>query len=161
MWHIRRAGVCPYSRNKTAWTLEGTLEVSQATSHRWRKKESEITDETLILHPIPMSGIFFSPHAKQFSDTIWMLYNSTQSWHYRPGESIRFHSWRTQSYKIAASCPTSVASHKAGLSAVFWSASYILKVPMAPFLGSIEALEQVTELRKMFTYRSLVYYKRI
>ena len=118
MWHIRRAGICPYSRNITAWTLEGTLEVSQVNSNRWRKKESEITDETLILHPIPTSGILFFPHAKRFSDTIWVLYNLTQSRHYRPGESIRFHSWRTQSYKTAPSCPTSVASHKAGLSPV-------------------------------------------
>ena len=39
MWHIRRAGVRPYSGNITAWTLEGTLEVSQASSHRSRKKE--------------------------------------------------------------------------------------------------------------------------
>lgn len=53
-----------------------------------------------IVHPIPVCG--FPPHTKkQFSDTSWVPSNSTQFWHYLPGDSIRPHELRIQSHKTA------------------------------------------------------------
>lgn len=46
-------------------------------------------EHVTILIPIPVCG--FSSHIKQFSDTSWMTYNSTQLWHYLPGDGVRPH----------------------------------------------------------------------
>ena len=37
------------------------------------------------------------PTSKQFSSTCQVSYNSVQSWHYLPGNSLRSHKWRVQS----------------------------------------------------------------
>ena len=162
MWHIRRAGVCPYSRNIMAWTLEETLEVSQATSHRWRKKERK-WNRWWDSNSAPKSNEwdFFSPTPSSSQTpsgccTIQLSPGTIDQ--ERASDSTAEGLSLTKLTKVL---PPFSCSHKAGLSPVFWSASYIFKVPVAPFLGSIEVLEQLTELRKMFTYRSLVYYKRI
>ena len=51
-------------------------------------------------------------HSKQFLDTRWMSYNSTQFWHYLPEDSIRSHRLRAQSLKTA---PTSYINCKSRL----------------------------------------------
>ena len=55
---------------------------------------------------------------KQFSDTSWVSYNSTQFWHYLSRDSIR--SWRLKahSHKTAPPHPTSDTHHKLRLSPV-------------------------------------------
>lgn len=46
----------------------------------------------------PLSG-FFPYTTKQFSDSGWKSSDSTQSWHYLPGDSLRSQRFRAQSYK--------------------------------------------------------------
>ena len=78
---------------------------------------------------------------KQPSDTSWVSYNSTQFWHYLPGESVRQQRLRAQSYKTAP--PT---SHKiTPKSSPDW-----IRVPGTNSLGSINLLEWVAELREIF-----------
>ena len=40
------------------------------------------------------------PTSKRFSSTCQVSYNSVQPWHYLPGNSLRFHRWRVQSYNF-------------------------------------------------------------
>lgn len=115
---------------------------------RKRKKESEITDETLILHPIPTSGIFFFPHAKWFSDTIWVLYNSTQSCtidHYERVSDSTAEGFSLT--KLLPPAPLLVASHKAGLSPVFDQPASCLtqERPLLRFDQSSRAIHRTQE----------------
>ena len=93
-----------------------------------------------------VSGSF--PHIKQSFDTSWVSYNSAQFWHCLPGDSGGSHRLRAQPHKTAP-CPNvrrqsqvQVVACASDQPAVNW------KVPGPPPLGSINLLEQLTEIRK-------------
>ena len=86
---------------------------------------------------------------EQFSDANWVAYNSAQLWHYLPGDSIRSHSLRPQSCKTALP-PLQMPITSPGCHLCFWPTGYRPEVPTTPFLGSINLLEQLTELIATF-----------
>lgn len=94
--------------------------------------------------------VFFPPHTKQFSNSSWVFYNSTEFWHYQPGDGIRPQRLKAQFYKIAPLSPASVTSPSCHL--CFSLTSYRLEVPMipAPWVNLINLLERLTELRETF-----------
>ena len=103
-----------------------------------------------ILVPAPIPMYRFLPQTKQFSDTSWLSHNSIQFWHYLPGDSIRFNRLRAQSHKTA---PTTDADHKSKLLLVLLTNWIQIRdsydrPPPPRFLGLINLLEQLTELRK-------------
>lgn len=86
-----------------------------------------------------------------------MSYNSTYFWHCLLGNSIRFQRPRVKSYETV-SLPSPVQHTHTQLemrvgrpicSLCFWpTTTYRLMVPMMPFLGSINFLDHLIELRK-------------
>lgn len=78
--------------------------------------------------------------------------NSTQFWHYLPGDSIRFHRLWAQSHRTALQ-PTSDAICKRRLLPVLltdWLTDYISQLSTTSSFGSINLLKQLTELREIF-----------
>ena len=76
-------------------------------------------------------------------DTSWVPYNSTQFWHYLPGDGVRSHRLRAQSYKIIPLPPLSMPITTPGCHLCFWPTGYRSELPMTSSLGSINF-----ELRK-------------
>ena len=89
--------------------------------------------------------------SKHCSDTSWGSHNSTQFWHYLPGDRIRSHGFRAQPSNTAPlHTHTSDASHKSDLG--FWQPSYRLGVPTTPSLDLIKLPGWLTELRETFSF---------
>ena len=73
-------------------------------------------------------GVEF-PTSKQFSNTSWVSYNSAQFWHSLPGDSIRSHRLRAQSYKTHTPIPLLTPIASPGHHLCFWSTAYKSEVP--------------------------------
>lgn len=94
---------------------------------------------------VPNSDIGMCPPTTN-SDTNWVPCNWTHFRPYLPDLSYRL---RAQSCKIAPHFLLLDISHKSGFSPVLLTGDK-LEVPMAPSLGSINLLEQLTDLRETF-----------
>lgn len=66
---------------------------------------------------------------KQFSSTSWVSYNSSQFQHYLPGENLRFHRFRVQSYRTAIPHPPPSDTNSKSLTGKWIRSSH------NPFLG--------------------------
>ena len=86
------------------------------------------------------SRIFF-PYTKQFSIISRMPCNSTQLWHYLPGNSIRSHSLKGS---VLQDCPPLFQT------LVFWAIYNMLEVLKTPASSLINLLHWLTELREIF-----------
>ena len=96
---------------------------------------------------------FFPTTTKQFSDTTWVSYNSTQFWHFPPeiasdskGEGIS----PTRLPSPTPQLQMPVASR--GYHLCFWPTSYGLEVPKTHSLGLSNLLEGSQNSEKHFTY---------
>ena len=91
-----------------------------------------------------------SPHIQEIlCDTSWMSYNSIKFWHYLPGDSVRFHRLRAQSYKTAPLPNFRWQSPR--LSPVLPPYGlYRLEILRTPSLDLVNLLEWHTELRETF-----------
>ena len=88
---------------------------------------------------------------KQFSDTSWVSYNSTQLDTIYP----KIASDPQVKGSVLQDCPPPYnCQHQSQVQVVTCDSdqltSYRLKVPTAPFLGSVDLLEQLTDLRETF-----------
>ena len=97
---------------------------------------------------------------KQCLGTSRMSYNLTQFW-CLPGDSVRSHKLRAQSYKTGPAPPLQIPVTSSGCYLCFWSTGYRLEVPMIPSLDWINLLEWLTALREHFTYLIIGLLQRI
>ena len=122
------------------------------TFFRWEVFELHIhivKYDVRALNPIPKLGGWGGfPHTStQCSNTSWLSYNSTQIWHHLPGDSIRCHKLRVQSYKTGA------PPHLRGKQQVQVVTGPLtdwlqIQVPRTASLGLINLLEWLTGPRK-------------
>ena len=89
-----------------------------------------------------------------FFNTLKLL---NQFWHYLPRDSVRSHRLRAQSYKTAPTLLTPITNPGC---LCFCPTHHKLEIPKTPALGSVNLLEQLTELRKSLLTRLQVYYKK-
>ena len=132
------------------WWVQIPIRGPQFQKHGRNEATARSKERVKFCHPIAMcvcvGGCF--PYAKQFSDISWESYNSTQFW-YLPEYSARSHRLRSQSYKTAH--PPAHFRHQIkspGCHLCFWPINYKSEVPTTPYLGLINLLEWLTELRK-------------
>ena len=103
------------------------------------------------------SSVCVSPHLQGILyNTSWVSHNSTEFWHYLPGNSIGSHGLRSSPIRLALSLShqiqTPISSPDCHL--CFRQTCYRLEVPVTLSLGLINLLECLIELRKhllMFT----------
>ena len=84
-------------------------------------------------------------HTKQFCDTSWVSSNLTQLSHYLPWGIFRYIAYSAQSHETA---PTLISIVSSVCHQCFWAISYKSEIPKTLTLGSINLIEQLTELRK-------------
>ena len=99
----------------------------------------------MILYPIPTCGVF--PHmTKQFSDTSWVSYGSTQ---FNSLSTWRYHQIpQVKGSILQGGLPLQIPIASPGCLLCFWSTDYRLEIPTTPFLGWINLLEKLTKLRE-------------
>lgn len=100
----------------------------------------------------------FLPHPSNVLAPSWVSYNSAESGHYLPGDSIRFYRLKTQSPKTALplSPPHLMSATSPSCYLCFWPTGCKSEVPITGFLCSVNFLEQLSGLRK--SLYSLVYW---
>ena len=84
------------------------------------------------------------------------LHNSIQFWHYLPGDSIRPHKSRAQSYRTTSPTASAQASSKFRLLPVLLTKGLQIGGSNKPHSGSISLLERLRQIRETFY---LLYYQ--
>ena len=84
----------------------------------------------------------------EFSNTSWVSYGSTQSWHYIPGSGAS--DSQVKGSVLQDHTPSQTPAARPGCYLYFWQTGYKLKVPTIPSLGLINWPEYFTEFRETF-----------
>ena len=108
-----------------------------------------------------MGRWFSTPTISSTPDTSRVSYNSTQFWHYLPGESIRFHRLTAQFHKTALSCNFRHQSQAPVVSCVSNPPATDWMFPWPPpWFSQLARAVQRTQ-RSILLITLLVYYKKI
>ena len=139
------------------WTLPGPMCSSPSQSNSWHLlplelpwQRNEYRLRGLFNPETNSSGGGVVPWTnKQFSDKVSK--NLAQFWNYLPGDSIRFHSLRAQSYKTALHPPLQMpATSSKLLPGLLLTNRLCQRFPRTSSLDLINLLEWLTELRETF-----------
>lgn len=106
------------------FTGRSTMLHNSRVHHSWNR----INHNAKGTYKVPSKQFWWKSGAgfyiiKQFSDTTWVPYNSTNFWYCLSRDSIRFHQLRAQSHKPAPP-PPQMPSANLGYHLLFWQATY-------------------------------------
>lgn len=104
----------------------------------------------LLEYPMILTPTWVLSPCKQFSKARWVSHSSVQFWHYLHADCVGSHRLGAQSHKTA---PFHTPVRSPGGHLCFWLTSCKSEVSAPPSLGSMNLLEQLTDLRKLFAHK--------